>query len=331
MSLEQKQSEILGNFPLRVALTDYCNLKCFFCSNEGMPICQKNIAHAEYSELIYLIDVLHRSGLKKLSLTGGEPSLYPKIMDLLEYIKLKPFKELFFHSNGVSLTPAIMDKLASVCHKIAVSIHGSNYATWQKMTGGTSGQFDHLLNNLEYLSQLPNRPIVELKYVVVKGKNDDAENILEFLNLCDHYGFKFKFLNFEPITAEQLGWNLPLPELLERLVALGCVRMAQQDDSFRGQCGYLPLNKLTYKNTWGVAIEIGCGDPEVCRDCYLSNEIFINSDLNIKPCHMDNQIIPLREYLVSHDQEQILTAIIKSREFLKSCPGQDKKIWNTNQ
>lgn len=331
MSLEQKQSEILSNFPLRVALTDYCNLKCFFCSNEGMPLCQKNIEHANYPELVYLIDILHDAGLKKLSLTGGEPSLYPQIMDLLEYLSGKPFKELFFHSNGVSLTPKLMNKLAIVCHKIAISIHGSEYLTWHKMTGGTAGQFDCLLANLEYLSRLPNRPVIELKYVVVKGKNDDPADILKFLDLCDMYGFKFKFLNFEPITTDQLGWNLPLPELMERLLSLGCNRTEQQDEAFRGQCGYLPLNKLTYKNTWGVAIEIGCGDPEVCRDCYLSNEIFINSDLNIKPCHMDNQVFDLKEHLANHGQEQVLEAIIKSREFLQGCPGQNKKIWNTNQ
>ena len=35
--------EALANYPIRIALTDYCNLDCVFCSNEGMGLTNKNL------------------------------------------------------------------------------------------------------------------------------------------------------------------------------------------------------------------------------------------------------------------------------------------------
>src|SRR4030042_2090825 len=104
-----KIGEILKKFPIRIALTDYCNLHCFFCSNEGMDTKCKNLHHADLKSLKYLLGVTKKAGLHGLSLTGGEPSLYPSLNKLLEYVKELKLNQTFFHTNGVSLTPSLID------------------------------------------------------------------------------------------------------------------------------------------------------------------------------------------------------------------------------
>ena len=76
-----------------------------------------------------------------------------------------------------------------------------------------------------------------------------------------------------------------------------------------------------------MAIEIGCGDPKVCKNCYQSNEIFIDPDLNIKPCHMRSYKIKLSEYVRKKEEKNILDAIFISRKFLKQSPGKSLKYW----
>lgn len=73
-----------------------CNCKCRMCSMWK----QKPSAVKNYTELI---DFMAKNKVLFLSLTGGEPLLHPKIMDIIKYAKKKGF---YVHvaSNGTLLT-----------------------------------------------------------------------------------------------------------------------------------------------------------------------------------------------------------------------------------
>src|SRR4030042_3080758 len=311
-----KIEEILNKFPLRVALTDYCNLRCFFCSNEGMDLSCKNLRHIDLESLKYLLKVTKDGGLNNLSLTGGEPSLYPHINELLEYIKGLNLKQTFFHTNGAYLTKELIDNYLIHFSKVAVSTHSLNFEIWSKLTGGNRKQFDRLMENLRHLGEYSKagRLLVEIKEVPMTGVNDSKESIREILDLCAENKFKFKFLNFEPITKDQQKYQKDLKDIINKIVSLGAEPL-QADESFRGQKAYLPLNWFSYKGTKGVVIEIGCGQEYACETCADSNEIFVDPSLQIKPCHASDFSIPLRELIDNKEDQKILDAFVKSREF----------------
>lgn len=318
-------------FPLRIAITDYCNLQCFFCSNEGMPFSQKNKTHINVKQLNYLIKNLVDKGLKNVSITGGDPTLHPKIFEIIDFLNQFNFKNLFFHTNGINLNKNLIKKLSKKANKIAVSMHSANLDTWQKMTGGTKSQFKKLISSLELLSNITNNNLlVELKSVLIRGYNDSEKELKDFLELCNIFGFKFKFLNFEPIIPEHIRLVLPFGEVKRRLINIGC-RIEEEEKEFRGQCNYLPIKKFRYRDVLGVAIKIGCGEPKVCRECYRSNEIFITSEFQIKPCHIDDYQINLGEFIKKQDEQAIFKAIIASRLFLACSPRSDSKLWQNNK
>lgn len=323
-----KIEDALKNFPLRIALTDYCNLKCFFCSNEGMDFDCKNKNHIDLNLLKKLLKYLRKEGLNNLSITGGEPSLFPKINELLLYIKNLNFPQVFFHTNGTALSKKIIDNYLVSFTKIAVSIHTVNFKTWKKLTYGSKMQFDNLIKNLDYLSKYTknNQVVVEIKVVPIKGINNNYKNIKDILDFCADHNFKFKFLNFEPITNEQQSYQLPLNYLTKIIEKCGA-KLLPKDNNFRGQKSYLPINWYAYKNIKGAAIEIGCGEPNVCKTCYKSNEIFISPNLELKPCHASNFNIPLKFIITNNDKKSILKAILESRKFLKTKPGLNITHW----
>jgi cyclic pyranopterin phosphate synthase len=149
-----KINDILEKYPLRVSLTDFCNLNCFFCSNEGMDDTQKNTKNVNLEEFKYLIDSLHKSGLKNLSITGGEPTLHPNIKSIIQFLDNYKFDNLFFHTNGINLDKEMVDLLVKNFNKIAVSVHSVDFESWHRLTGGTQNQFSKLFDNLKYLSEL---------------------------------------------------------------------------------------------------------------------------------------------------------------------------------
>jgi len=316
----------LSDFPLRIAITDYCNLRCFFCSNEGMPLCQKNKQHIDFKKLKKLISILTERGLKKISLTGGEPTLHPEIYKIINFLKRFKFKELYLHTNGSLLSRELLEKSVGSFTKIAISVHSVNFASWQKITSGAKQQFDRIMKNIELASSYKNKFLVELKYVPVKGWSDSDTEFSDFLELCSLYKLKFKFLNFEIITKAQEGLSLPFNEVKKKLLSLGCQEKLDEK-IFRGQSRYLPIKRLKYKNVFGVAIEIGCGEPKVCEECYLSNEIFLTPQLEIKPCHASNYKIDLNQLIDKKDSQSIFNAIVDSRKFLATAPGLGKKTW----
>lgn len=323
-------NEILENYPLRVALTDFCNLRCFFCSNEGMDLSCKNIRNANYEDLEYLLKLLKQNGLRGLSLTGGEPSLYPQIDRLLNLVEELDFKQTFFHTNGTHLTAELIRNHLHKFSKVAVSIHTIDFDTWQKLTSGPRVMFDRLMKNLEILAGYSKKGelLVEIKVVPMKSVNDSEKNIREILEYCAERNFKFKFLNFEPITSDQKKFETSLEFLKTKVEGIGGEKLPP-DNSFRGQASYLPLNWYKYKNVKGVLIEIGCGHPDICRDCYKSNEIFVDPNLDLKPCHSTTQTFPLKEFIEKKQDENILKAIVDSRVYLKSQPGKGKNIWGS--
>ncbi|MFP3975618.1 MAG: radical SAM protein, partial [Dehalococcoidia bacterium] len=69
---------------LSIAVTTTCNFHCSFCSKAGQePVhLDSKLLHSVLQEAIDL-------GLKKVECTGGEPLLYPGILDLIEELSGK--------------------------------------------------------------------------------------------------------------------------------------------------------------------------------------------------------------------------------------------------
>lgn len=316
--------KLMKEIPLRISVTDYCNLNCFFCSNEGMDDKCRNTSHVNIDNLVYLLKLLKKKGLQKVSLTGGDPTCYANLDRLIEEVNNLNFERTFFHTNGVALDCALLERLKRF-DKIAISLHSLDFDKWSKMTNGSREQFDQLVENINSIGKDEGERI-EIKIVLIKGVNDSEESIRKVLDFCVENNFKFKFLIFEPINEEDKNKVVSLREVSQILENIGAVEK-RSDSDFRGQTGYMPIRKYEYKSIKGVLIEIGCGKKEVCKFCHQSNEIFITPNLEIKPCHVSPKVISLREHIEKGDDKKVLELLLESRCFLKTNPGQNKEYW----
>lgn len=317
--------QILENFPLRLALTNYCNSNCLFCSNEGMPSEYKNNQFAEINSLEWLLKTLIDNGLRSVALTGGEPTLYPDIDRIIRILDDSRVTTKFFHTNGILLNDKIIKILSrSKFTKIAVSVHSFNYKTWKKITGLNQIFFSKQTESLLTLSGKPF--VVEVKHVLVSGINDSEKEIKHTLEVCNKQGFKVKFLNVEPISRDQLNFKRSISKAIAKIDKLGAKDISQVKE-FRGQYNYLPITRFTYKNISGVAIDLMCGKKIGCLNCYNSNEMFLTPKLTLKPCHMSPYEIDISQCIQNKDTMCLLQRYKKARDYLKTAPGLNKKYW----
>src|SRR3954471_4956530 len=93
---------------LRLAVTDRCNLRCFYCMpEEGLNWLSRTELMSD-QEILRICSLLVGMGIDKIRITGGEPFVRKNIMHLLTAIsRLKGLKELSITTNGVLTAPYV--------------------------------------------------------------------------------------------------------------------------------------------------------------------------------------------------------------------------------
>ena len=84
---------------LHLKITDACNAGCAFCVEKG---CKKNDKPEHFLEnLELMLTEMEKNGiLYSVSVTGGEPTIYPKFRELCKVLKKHDIKFLTMNTNG---------------------------------------------------------------------------------------------------------------------------------------------------------------------------------------------------------------------------------------
>jgi len=89
---------------LRISLTERCNLRCQYCMPaEGVELTPSSQL-LSHDEIIRLANLFVSSGVDKIRLTGGEPTIRKDIEDICLHLSdLKGLKTLAMTTNGIVL------------------------------------------------------------------------------------------------------------------------------------------------------------------------------------------------------------------------------------
>ena len=90
---------------LRISLTERCNLRCQYCMpTEGVELSPSPQLLSQ-NEILRLANLFVSSGVEKIRLTGGEPTIRKDIEDIcLQLSNLKGLKTLAMTTNGITLS-----------------------------------------------------------------------------------------------------------------------------------------------------------------------------------------------------------------------------------
>ncbi|MEX2336832.1 MAG: radical SAM protein, partial [Fulvivirga sp.] len=93
---------------LRLAVTDRCNLRCFYCMPaEGINYLPKKEL-LTYEEMEQLVAIACQLGVNKVRITGGEPFVRKDMISFLERLSNIPgLDALHITTNGVLTAPYI--------------------------------------------------------------------------------------------------------------------------------------------------------------------------------------------------------------------------------
>lgn len=178
---------------LRISLTDKCNLRCKYCMP---PDGIKNLPHQEiltYEEIIALVKVMSKMGLKKIRLTGGEPLVRKNIVHLVSSIKkIEGIEEICLTTNGMLFDQFASDLKEAGLSRVNFSLDTLNEETFSLITGNSG--IEMVLKNI-FLAQSLSFPV---KINCVPTEWNKTE-LCDIANLAKENPIDVRFIELMPI------------------------------------------------------------------------------------------------------------------------------------
>lgn len=259
---------------LRISVTDLCNLRCKYCMPESgvKSLCHSDILSIE--EIVEIVKVASKNGIKKIRLTGGEPLVRRGFINLCKEIsKIDKIEDIAITTNGVYLKAMADELFENKVRRINFSLDTLIKEKYNDIT--RRNDFDKTMESLFYAIKKGFK--VKINVVLIGGFNDDE--IQDFVNLANDYDLEVRFIELMQI-GETANWSK------DKFVSNKIVLEKVPELEFDGVSGVAKIYKIKgQKGRIGLISPISCS---FCEDC---NRIRLTSDGKLKPClHSKDEI-----------------------------------------
>jgi cyclic pyranopterin phosphate synthase len=278
---------------LRISITDRCNFRCVYCMPaEGLTWLPKHDI-LSYEEITSVVAQLAPLGLRRLRITGGEPTIRPALARLIEMLRdVREVEDIALSTNGVRLPQLAAELRAAGLDRVNISadsLRADRIATIARRNLG----FDPV--TAARAAQEVGLSPIKLNVVVMRGINDDE--IVDFARLTLDHPWHVRFIELMPVgglrelTAEHI---VPSDEVLGRISALGAL-----------DAGGGPLRgngPAAYYHFAGAPGSIGVITPMTHTYCGSCNRVRLTADGRLRTCLFGDHEVDLRTPLRAGEQ-----------------------------
>jgi len=227
-------------------------------------------------------------GVEKIRFTGGEPLLFPNIVNVLEF-SVSQGVETAITTNGFFLYKYIND-IMRLRIKVNISLDTLDRKKFKKISGVNG--FDRVWESINrFMDQ--DYPL-KLNVVVMKGINDDE--IINFVNLTRDWKIHVRFIEFMPFNGNRWGWNY-------------CMKGSEILDIIRKHFPIEKLNDEPHSVARSYRVSGFAGTFAVITSvsepfCHTCNRLRISSTGKLLYCLFDDVGIDLLPFIRTNDFER---------------------------
>lgn len=173
-------------------LSSRCNFKCPYCRSVGGPDLEMAKARA-------IVNIWADHGLRNIRFSGGEPTLYSGLVELVQLAKERGISRVALSTNGSASEKLYRELLAAGVDDFSISLDACCAEDGDKMSGGRKGAWEKVVANIKWLSKLT---YVTVGVVLTA---DNAARTEEIIRFADGLGVS----DIRVIPAAQEGCKLP--------------------------------------------------------------------------------------------------------------------------
>ncbi|KAL5549580.1 hypothetical protein UlMin_004811 [Ulmus minor] len=286
---------------LRISLTERCNLRCQYCMPaEGVDL-TPNPQILSQNEIVRLANLFTSSGVNKIRLTGGEPTVRKDIEDIcLHLANLKGLKTLAMTTNGLTLARKLPKLKECGLTSLNISLDTLVPAKFEFMTRRKGHH--KVMESINAAIDLGYDP-VKVNCVVMRGFNDDE--ICDFVELTREKPINIRFIEFMPFDGNV--WNVkklvPYAEMFDRVVRQFPSLSRLQDHPTE------TAKNFKIDGHRGAVSFITSMTEHFCSGC---NRLRLLADGNLKVCLFGPSEVSLRDPLRSGADDNELREVIEA-------------------
>ena len=298
-------------FPyIRLSITDVCNFKCGYCLPNGyLKNKSDNRSFLKLDEIERLSKGLSDLGVKKIRLTGGEPTIRKDFFEIVKSIKNKSgIQKTVITTNGYKLEKFAKKIVNSKLDGINISIDSLNREKFKMVTG--HDRLDEILRGIRKLQSL-NFKNIKINAVLLKGINSNEEDFHEWLDFI-----KYNEIDLRYIELMQTGDNFNYFKKfhISSKIFNDFLNKNKWIIQTRGKDSGPAKNFIhpDFKGKFGI---IAPYSKDFCRSC---NRLRITAKGDLRLCLFGTTGINIRHLLQRDDQiNELKVLILKQLNFKK--------------
>ncbi|KAG8039189.1 hypothetical protein G9C98_003496 [Cotesia typhae] len=305
---------------LRISLTEKCNLRCLYCMPaEGVKL-TKNDKILTTDEIMRLARLFVKNGVKKIRLTGGEPTVRRDIVDIVAQLKsIKDLESVGMTTNGLTLTRQLPALQRAGLDALNISLDSLRKDRFEKFTRRQG--FNRVLASIDLAVQLEYNP-VKINCVMMRGFNDDE--LIDFVKLTKDRPIDVRFIEYMPFSGN--NWDEVKMLSFEEMKSI----IKKEFSDFQ-QLETPPNSTSKAYCVPGFVGQVGFITSMSQHFCYSCNRLRITADGNIKVCLFEGRSeISLRDAMRNgasdDDLENIIGGAVWKKKKQHAGPSQLREI-----
>lgn len=285
---------------LRISLTERCNLRCTYCMPaEGVQLTQKTKLLTK-EEILYVAKLFVQEGVRKIRLTGGEPTVRKDIVEIIEKLKQLPkLESVGITTNAIMLTRLLVPMQRAGLDAINISLDTLKVNKYEQITRRKG--WERVIAGIDLAIQLGYKPKVNC--VLMKNFNDDE--ICDFVEFTKDRNVDVRFIEYMPFTGNK--WQTD--KMVTFKEAMDVIKNTWPDFSS------LPNGPNDTSKAYavpGYKGQVGFITSMTEHFCGTCNRLRITADGNLKVCLFGNKEVSLRDAIRGGCSESELIELISS-------------------
>jgi len=282
---------------LRLSLTDRCNFRCSYCS----PGLETALGDAlDRPAIQRLVALFAAMGIRRVRLTGGEPTLRRDVVEVVGDIHATPgIEEVALTTNGHRLEELAGPLRRAGLRQLNVSFDTFDGARLERLSG-RAADVERIRRGIA-AAAAAGYPSLKINTVVLRGVNDGE--LGDVARFAWRYGAIARYIELMPFGG---GVPVSVAEMQALLEAQG-VRLEPDDTR-----GWGPARHMRGSSTQdgrpvlGLLGFIGALTENFCGDC---NRVRVSAAGALRACLGGRDEVPLAELLRAGTDDEVEQAI----------------------
>ncbi len=281
----------------RISLTDRCDLACVYCRpSRSDGYFETRLSDDAWKTMVH---GLVAAGVRRIRITGGEPLLHPRVVDLVAFLASLGLEDLALTTNATRLEALAGPLRDAGLVRLTISIDSLVPERFWQITRG--GRLDRVLAGVEAARAAGYREL-KTNTVVLRGSNED-----ELAEIATWAWARDIIPRFIEVMRIGEGAKLPSETLFSAAEMRARLAHLLSDDAGERHPDRGPARYVRSRSDPGKTIGFITGSTDTyCDTC---DRLRVASDGTLRPCLATNDGVAAMNAAAAGDVNGVVRAI----------------------